>query len=199
VSAYSTLGWFADPLTSALLRRNGANLAELIFHELAHQAVYIKNDSRFNEAFATVVGEQGALLWLEQTGQTQALARYRQQHEVYDDFLSLIRQTRNNLQTVYQSAISDEQKRQQKAQVFATMKHDYERLKNEQWGGVAWYGRWFERPLNNARFVSIATYRDLVPAFEALFERCDRDFEKFYQRVERIGQTDDKRLDVTCD
>ena len=199
VSAYSTLGWFADPLTSALLRRNGANLAELIFHELAHQEVFIKNDSRFNEAFATVVGEQGAFLWLEQTGQTEALARYRKQHLVYDDFLSLLRQTRNKLEAVYQSPISDEQKRLQKAQVFEGMQQNYETLKSEQWDGVAWYSRWFERPLNNARFVSMATYRDLVPAFEALFERCDRDFQRFYQQVERIGKTDDKRLDVSCD
>lgn len=199
VSAYSTLGWFADPLTSALLRRNGANLAELIFHELAHQEVFIKNDSRFNEAFATVVGEQGAFLWLEQTGQTEALANYQQQHIVYADFLSLIRQTRKNLDELYQSQLSDEQKYQQKSAVFEEMKKKYTRLKNEQWGGVAWYEGWFSRPLNNARFVSIATYRDLVPAFETLFERCDRDFKRFYKRVERIGKTEDKRLDVSCD
>lgn len=199
VSAYSTLGWFADPLTSALLRRNGANLAELIFHELAHQEVFIKNDSRFNEAFATVVGEQGTFLWLEQTGQMEALANYKQQHIVYADFLSLIRQTRKKLEDTYQSTISDEQKREQKMAIFDEMKQRYEILKSEQWGGNAWYSSWFTRPLNNARFVSVATYRDLVPAFEGLFERCDRNFKRFYERVERISKTEDKQLDVNCD
>jgi len=199
VSAYSTLGWFADPLTSALLRRNGANLAELIFHELAHQEVFIKNDSRFNEAFASVVGEQGVFLWLEQTQQLEALAAYERQHEVYADFLALVKGTRQRLLDNYQSALSDEQKLIQKAAIFSDMKERYEILKSEKWDGKAWYEGWFSRPLNNARFVSIATYRDLVPAFETLFERCGRDFKRFYARVERIGKTQDKDLDVSCD
>lgn len=198
ISAYSTLGWFADPLTSALLRRNGANLAELIFHELAHQTVFIKNDSRFNEAFATVVGEQGALYWLEQTQQYDVLAQYQRQQAVYDEFLSLLRQTRQQLQDNYQSAAADEQKLQKKADIFIQMKINYEQLKKERWNGEPWYQSWFDRPLNNSRFVSMATYRDLVPAFEALFERCDRDFRRFYQRVEAISRTKDKQLNVNC-
>lgn len=198
VSAYSTLGWFADPLTSALLRRNGANLAELIFHELAHQELFIKNDSRFNEAFATVVGEQGVLRWLSETERYDDLARYQKQLEVYGDFLNLIRQTRQQLEENYQTNINDEQKLVNKELIFSEMKVNYEKLKNEKWGGEAWYQGWFNRPLNNARFVSIATYRDLVPVFETLFERCDKDFKRFYQRVKEISKTEEKQLDVSC-
>lgn len=198
VPAYSTLGWFADPLTSALLRRNNANLAELIFHELAHQKLFIKDDSRFNEAFASVVGEQGARVWLEQTQQWEALEKYEQQYSVYADFLALIRDTRRQLDAIYRSDLNDDDKRHQKAETFAQMQRNYEALKNEQWGGVAWFSGWFKRPLNNARFVSIATYRDLVPAFEALFERCGRDFRMFYERVDLIAKTADKNLDVAC-
>ena len=197
-SAYSTLGWFSDPILSSMLRRGDASLAELIFHELAHQKLYVKGDSRFNEAFASTVGEQGAIVWLKSTGQDNLLVRYRKQLAVYDDFLDLLNSTKASLVTMYSSSISDEEKRQQKRKLFENMKAEYRLLKNTQWNGHGWYDRWFERPLNNARLVAVATYRDLVPDFVELFDRCEQDFIRFYATVSAIAERDDKSLNSRC-
>jgi predicted aminopeptidase len=76
VSAYSTLGWFDDPLLSSMLARSDAAIAGLVFHELAHQRVYIKNDTRFNESFATAVEQIGLRQWAAGQGSNQALENY---------------------------------------------------------------------------------------------------------------------------
>ncbi|MGH1487133.1 MAG: aminopeptidase [Cellvibrionaceae bacterium] len=197
-TAYSTLGWFADPLTSAMLRRSDASLAELMFHELAHQQFYIKNDSRFNEAFASAVGEQGAMVWMNTTGQQELLSEYLLRLSVRDDFLVLINETKVSLKALYESDLDIDGKSVGKEKIFSDMKLAYEELKKNKWNNKGWYDRWFSYPVNNARLVAIATYRDLVPSFIALFERCDKKFDRFYQRVEAISKTQDKDLHVDC-
>lgn len=197
-TAYSTLGWFADPLTSAMFRRGDAALAELIFHELAHQQLYVKNDSRFNEAFASTVGEQGAITWLTMTGQQDLLKRYLRELKVREDFLQLLQNTKSQLQQVYQSDKSLPEKRKLKQQLFVQLQQQYQQLKADKWNNHGWYDGWFKQPLNNARFVAIATYRDLVPSFVQLFERCGGDFSRFYRAVAVQAKTDDKNLNVAC-
>lgn len=196
--AYSTLGWFADPLTSAMLRRSDASLAELIFHELAHQQLYIKGDSRFNEAFASAVGEQGAIKWLMSTNQDEKLLRYQKSLSVQDDFLQLINAAKADLRLLYASDLLDKEKRIKKQAIFDRMKTDYQRLKVTKWNGEGWYGRWFSRPINNARLASISTYRDLVPEFVQLFNDCEQDFSRFYRKVADIGATEERRLTNDC-
>lgn len=198
-TAYSTLGWFADPLTSAMLRRSDAALAELIFHELAHQQLYIKDNSRFNEAFATTVGEEGAIVWLQTTGQTENLADYRQLLQVQDDFLALVNKAKKELNSIYASEGDVNAKRKQKAQVFQEMKAAHQRLIVEKWNNRHWYKRWFSEPINNAKLVAIATYQDLVPEFVALYERCGKDFGRFYRQVEQIGHGADQNINVDCE
>ncbi len=182
VSAYSTLGWFDDPLTSAMLRYDDAFLVEILFHELAHQQLYVNGNSKFNEAFATVVGEQGAVLWLQHQ-QPDLLKKYQQRLQVRYDFFLLIQDVKEKLKPIYSSSLSASTKRQQKAQALLLLEQDYVALKQEQWQGIGWYDGWFKEPVNNARLASIATYRELVPAFERLFELCSRDYERFYAAV----------------
>ena len=181
-TAYSTLGWFNDPLIPPMMQSGEAFLAQIMFHELAHQQLYVKGNSSFNEAFATVVGEQGALLWLQEHAPDRE-ASYRELMQVKNDFSALIKQTKERLDTVYKSESTDEEKRQQKQAVFTQLRGDYEILKAEKWGGKKYYRRWIEEPLNNAKLASFATYRDLVPAFEELFDKCGRDYAKFYAVV----------------
>ena len=181
-TAYSTLGWFNDPLIPPMMRSGDIYLAQIMFHELAHQQLYVNGNSAFNEAFATVVGEQGTLLWIQEN-EPEKEANYRQIMQVRNDFTGLIKQTKERLDPVYQAESSDKQKRQQKQAVFDQLRSDYETLKAEKWDGKKYYRSWIEEPLNNAKLASFATYRDLVPAFEALFDQCGRDYAKFYAVV----------------
>lgn len=198
VTAYSTLGFFDDPLTSAMLDRGDAALAELIFHELSHQKIYIKNNTRFNEAFATVVGEQGAILWLQKTQRNNLLKDYKERLLVQADFIGLVSDTKNKLEILYKSSLSDNLKRQKKQLIFELMRRDYEKLKAIKWKGKAWYKHWFAKPLNNARLVSVATYYDLVPSFVKLFEACDKDFSRFYEQVVVSSKTKNKIINSIC-
>jgi predicted aminopeptidase len=198
VTAYSTLGFFDDPLTSAMLDRGDAALAELIFHELSHQKIYIKNNTRFNEAFATVVGEQGAILWLKKTQRNNLLKDYKERLLVQADFVGLVSDTKNKLEILYKSSLSDDIKRQKKQLIFELMKREYEEIKVIKWKGKAWYRHWFAKPLNNARLVSVATYYDLVPSFVKLFEACDKDFLRFYEQVAYISKTKNKIINSIC-
>ncbi len=199
VGAYSTLGFFADPLTSTMLKRDEASLAELIFHELSHQKLYIKNNTRFNEAFATVVGEQGAILWMKNNNKEELLNNYKQRLSVQMDFIGLVNNTKEKLKILYKTTLPDDIKREKKLLIFKEMKEEYKDIRDNKWGGRAWYGRWFSAPLNNAHLVSIATYHDLVPNFEALFERCDRDFARFYQQVKVNSKTKGNIILSQCD
>ena len=199
VGAYSTLGYFADPLTSAMLDRDDASLAELIFHELSHQKIYIKNNTRFNEAFATVVGVQGAIVWLQKTNRESLLKHYKERLSVQADFIGLVENTKNKLKKLYKSSFSDDVKRTKKQLIFEVMKHDYEHLMTSKWNGKAWYKHWFNTPLNNARLVSIATYYDLVPSFIKLFEACDQDFVRFYEQVQARSKAKEKTINSSCE
>lgn len=193
-TAYSTLGWFADPLTSAMFKRGEASLAELVFHELAHQQLYVNGDSRFNEAFASAVGEQGAIRWLQMTNRNTLLEKYRQSLGIRDDFIDLINDTKIKLQTIYESEQTPDQMREQKKAVFDGMRRAHQKLIKEKWNGKKWYSRWFSQPINNARLVAISTYRDLVPEFIGLFQRCEQDFTRFYKAVEITAFTAERKI-----
>jgi len=182
VAAYSTLGWFNDPLIPSMMRRGDVALAEIMFHELAHQELYVKGNSAFNEAFATVVGEHGALRWLREF-HPEKVAAYQERMQVRGDFSALIKTTKQSLKALYATTLSPADMREQKQAVINQLKHSYEELKDQRWSGKAWYGAWFKRPVNNARMAAFATYRDLVPKFEALLQHCEHDFARFYATV----------------
>lgn len=197
-TAYSTLGWFDDPLTSAMFKRGDASLAELIFHELAHQQLYVNGDSRFNEAFASAVGEQGAVRWLQMSNRDNLLSEYKQRLLVRNDFIELINNAKLELKSIYSSDKTAAEKRREKSKVFDNMKKQHRALIKDKWNGRTWYTRWFSQPINNARLVAISTYRDLVPDFVRLFEQCDKDFSRFYKRVEEVSKVEGRDLGVDC-
>lgn len=185
VPAYSTLGWFNDPVLSTFVEYPEAELARLIFHELAHQVAYSPDDSRFNEAFAVAVEEYGVERWIAVHGDEKLQASYRAQMARKSDFLALLLKTRKALEANYASAAGDKQKLARKAEIFQAMQDDYQVLK-QQWGGYAGYDRWFAEPLSNAHLALIATYHDLVPGFRALLKR-EKDLGKFYVAVRTLS------------
>ncbi len=203
VRAYSTLGWFDDPLLSSMLDQGSVATAEVIFHELAHQIIYAKNDTVFNEAFASTVGELGVRQWLADL-HPERLAEYEAALTRRDQFLDLLRGTSDALRALYASDATDDDKRASKRRILAKLKEDYARLKAG-WGGFDGYDRWFETPVNNARLISVAVYRDRVPDFMRWFNACGRDYRRFYAAVKRMGKMPQaKRHEVltgpaTCD
>ena len=185
VSAYSTLGWFNDPLISTFINYPDAELARLIFHELAHQVVYVAGDSQFNESFASAVEEAGVERWLARFGNPAMRANYVKYSARKQEFLQLLLGCRRALERNYASHASVAVKRAEKARLFARLQDDYAVLK-QSWGGYAGYDRFFAEPLSNAHLAAIATYNDFVPAFRALLER-ERSFGGFYAAVRRIA------------
>ena len=185
VTAYSTLGWFNDPLISTFINYPDAELARLIFHELAHQVVYVAGDSQFNESFASAVEEAGVERWLERFGNPAMRENYLKYTARKQEFLQLLLGCRRALEKNYASRASDQEKRATKARLFRQLQDDYEVLK-QSWGGYAGYDRFFAEPLSNAHLAAIATYNDFVPAFRALLAR-EHSFGGFYAAVRRMA------------
>ena len=191
VPAYSTLGvlpfdWLADPLLSTFINYPEGELARLIFHELAHQIAYAKGDTVFNESFATAVERIGGERWLATHASAQARADHERQEARRNDFRELTFRYRAALDALYRSQAPDADKRLRKSALFAAMRADYARLKQERWGGFSGYDDWFARA-NNASLGVLAAYNEQVPAFMRLFDRVGGDFGRFYAEVRRLA------------
>jgi predicted aminopeptidase len=189
VEAYSTLGWFRDPVLNTFIGRDEAGLADLIFHELAHQRFFVRGDTAFNEAFAVAVAREGVRRWLAAKGDPAALARWETAERCDEEFVGLVRDTRRELELLYQrnEALPDGQLRRHKAEILAGFERraaDWRTSSNCDGD----YSKWFDKPVNNARLNTIATYYDLVPGFERLLAACDGDLERFYREVERLSR-----------
>jgi predicted aminopeptidase len=186
VETYSTLGWFHDPVLNTFITEPDAELAEILFHELAHQRIFISGDTDFNEAFATAVGEEGIRRWLQRD--PASYAKFRKDREQEADFVALVLETRDQLETIYDDPrLSDKAKMDRKAQIFTEMRHKHEELKAK-WGGKSQYDRWFAAEINNAKLNTISAYYTLVPAFRALLQSNGGDLEKFYSAVQKLGK-----------
>jgi predicted aminopeptidase len=183
VTAYSTLGWFNDPLISTFINYPDAELARLIFHELSHQVVYVPGDSQFNESFASAVEEAGVELWLERFGNPAMRENFVRYTVRKQEFLQLLLACRALEMNYVKGA--DAEKRATKARLFQKLQRDYRQLK-ESWGGYAGYDRFFAEPLSNAHLAAVGTYNDFVPGFRALLAR-ERSFGGFYAAVRRIA------------
>ena len=187
ITAYSTLGWSSDPLLSTMMGQDDTYLASLVFHELAHQRVYVKGDSAFNEAFAVAVETTGVRKFLRASGDTVGLERYEADNRRSTEFLALVAKTRGELGRVYAGSGSVAQKRAAKAQAIERLRVRYRKLREQRWGGYAGYDGWFASPINNAKIAATSVYNDRVPAFMRLFELCSGDYPRFYNAVRRIG------------
>jgi predicted aminopeptidase len=194
VPAYSTLGWMnwagGDPLLNTFVNYPDAELARLIFHELAHQVVYVSDDTRFNESFATAVERLGLRRWLD----LHANPLLRAQHQTLDQrrtqFRALTRATRQRLAAVYTQKMPPAQSEKDihaiKSKIMQEFRSDYTRLK-VQWGGYSGLDAWVAQA-NNASLGAQAAYDDLVPGFEALFEKHGRDWPQFYDAVRQLAK-----------
>jgi predicted aminopeptidase len=200
VDAYSTLGWFKDPVLNTFIDESDRQLAGLIFHELTHQRLFIAGDTEFNEALATAVSEEGVRRWLTEKNDSAGLEKYRVQLHRKKQFVDLISDTREQLEKIYgddESAKDDSpeiiaQKRREKQKVIEQLRANYVKLKAE-WGGYSGYDEWFDGPLNNAKLNTVATYYDLVPAFHELIARNNGNLEKFFAQMKKLSHVSKKK------
>lgn len=187
VPAYSMLGYFPDPVLNTFIGYPTPHLARLIFHELAHQVVYVRDDSVFNESFAVTVEQEGMRRWLDRYGSEQDRTTSVLVAQRRTQFVNLIEIYRGRLGALYRTSLAPEEMRQQKAMLFVQLDGDYRNLK-ESWGGFAGFDRWFEGKPNNALLASIAIYTRKVPAFQALLAREGGDLERFYTAVKALAR-----------
>jgi predicted aminopeptidase len=196
VAAYSTLGHFKDPVLSTMLGWSDAQLAATLFHELAHQVVYVPGDSEFNEAFATVVEEAGIERWLAKQGRPEELAAWRVQRKRAAEFIGLLLRTREQLKELYASGLPPDRMRDLKQYRYGQLKLDYEALKRS-WGGYSGYDWWFGRTLNNAHLVSAATYYGCLPELQRRLAEVGGDLPRFYDIARDLAKLDRSTRAVT--
>ena len=180
VLAYSTLGWFDDPLLSTFIRYPDAQVARLVFHELAHQLVYAKGDTTFNESFAVTVEDEGVRRWLEAQGRTADLADFRAAQARKRELAARIKETRERLRAIYATKLTPEQMAERK-------KEEFDRLR-------ALYPTFVPAEPNNAFLVSIALYNEYLPAFERLLAESGS-LDAFYTRVRQLAHESRRERD----
>jgi predicted aminopeptidase len=184
VEAYSTLGWFDDPILSSMSGWGDERLSTLIFHELAHQRFYVKDDTEFNESYANFVEQEGTRQWRTAQGlppESKSQARQREQ------FIQLVLDTRERLKTLYALPLPAAEMRPRKAAEFERLRRDYRQMRDSQWGGDKRYDAWVNAPLNNARLLPFGLYDQWVPAFSAVFKQVNGDWPAFFSAVEKLG------------
>lgn len=187
VPAYSTLGWFDDPLLNTFITRSEAELAGLLFHELAHQKLYVSGDAAFNESFATLVELEGVKRWFQQSGKAKEATAYMEKIKHREEFSALVLKHRARLKEIYASNQNDAGKRTAKTRVFEELRGDYASLKAK-WNGYAAFDQWFAQDLNNAHLAAIGLYSQYVVAFQKLLGQQGGDLADFYRAVENTAQ-----------
>lgn len=198
VPAYSTLGYFSDPVLNTFLKSGSLEVARLIFHELAHQILYVEGDTVFNESFATTVENEGLRRWLAHRSSPVGGRSLIVQHERKVSFVELITSYRTTLQEIYASDLSTTGKRQAKSETMSEIKEAYLNQQKDR-NSPPVYSQWLETGLNNAKLASLALYTQLVPAFEALLETEGHNLPQFYRRVAALGDLpyDERKTELT--
>ena len=198
VRAYSTLGWFDDPVLNTMLVADDLELMGTILHEQAHRVVFAVDDTAFNESFAVFVEREGVRRYLLADGGgdggdangngESALGRYRDRQADRRRYRAILERGRGRLEALYESALPEPDLRSEKARLFEGMRQDYEIEKNS--FIIIRYDRWFAQELNNAHLVSIRQYESRVAAFERLFQQNGEDFGKFYEAARELAELD---------
>ena len=213
VEAFSTLGWFADPLLNTFIHRSEAELAEVIFHELAHQKLFLSGDTDFNEAFATAVAEEGVRRWYQHKADGPGCQQFEDDARKNQQFVALIFKTRERLRALYGEGQGVEAikpprldaaaaiVRREKARIIEESRGEYQALRAS-WGGYSGYDAWFAGPLNNAQLNTVALYYQLVPGFQTILRAQHGDLDVFYKLVRdlrRLGKDErHRRLQSFC-
>lgn len=187
IGAYSTLGWFDDPILSTM-RGADEELAGTIFHELAHQVEFVAGDTAFNESFATFVEQEGLRRYLKEQPELSQAAERRQQLRAA--VVALILRSRERLEAIYASSAPDGEKRHRKGLEFERLRQQYADLRAG-WGDDRSWDGWFAGDLNNARLLPFGLYSRWVPAFAALFREQQGDWPAFYRAVGELAELDE--------
>jgi len=186
VPAYSTLGRFADPVLNTMLGYGDSELAAIVFHELAHQVVYVPGDTEFNEAFAVAVEQAGLERWLAVRRREAQLERLRERRARQLEYVSLFVRRRAELGRLYATKLPPEKMRERKREIFAALEADIRALEARH-GVSSPYGAWVEAGLNNAHLASVATYYECVPGFERLLAEHGGDLRRFYDAARALA------------
>ena len=187
VRAYSTLGWFDDPVLNTFINSGDLNLISTILHEQAHTLMFVKGDTAFNESFSTFVEEEGVRRFLEQEPSGAArLTRYHAINEERRRFRELVIRGRERLERLYASGLAQAKLAAEKPRLFLMLKEDYQRERNS--FKIVSYDGWFNRKLNNAHLVGMQHYRSWVKAFRVLFDQHGGDFARFYEAVRELAE-----------
>ncbi len=197
--AYSTLGWFEDPLLDTMLQYSAATLAGIMFHELAHQRLYVKSDTGFSEAFAAFVEETGVALWLSETGRTADLDEWKNKTRAAVQFNHLIKKSRQQLEVVYASKQPDEAKRQQKKRIFDALGTQYQALVETDWKGIDYFASWMAGDLNNAHLALMDSYEGGICAFAELYDEAGQNPEQFYTMADEKAALGKERRQAWLD
>lgn len=187
VRAYSTLGWSNDPILNTFISYSEIELAQLIFHELAHQVVYVPGNSVFNESFATAVEQEGVRRWFAYNGSPLEQAALNSKQEMKMIFTDMILNHRKRLNQLYASNKSVTEKRAEKARIFDELREEFSQLKAVR-AEFSHYDLWFSKVLNNARLATVSVYTQLLPAFQTLLAQQNGDMKRFYQVVKEISK-----------
>lgn len=185
VTAYSTLGWFDDPVINTMLQYDITFLAKVIFHELAHQLIYFTDDTEFNEAFADTVAEYGVRHWLIDENLNNKAEDFEQSLKREKEFNQLVLKYKLELENLYQTPQGKNKLLLKKQTIFQDMKSDYEKLRIS-WNGPDDYKTWFNSGLNNAKLALVLTYKDLVPDFFEILNNENYDLKQFYQAISQL-------------
>jgi predicted aminopeptidase len=198
VDAYSTLGWFKDPVLNTFIEDSDRRLASLIFHELTHQRLFIPGDTEFNEALATAVAEEGLRRWLLEKNDPVALEKCAAELKHKKQFVDLIREARQKLDTIYERSpvTSQANLREQKEAILNQLHADYAELKKE-WNGYSGYDDWFAGPLNNAQLNTVSTYYDLVPVFRKMIDDDGGDLNRFFEEAKKFARLSKEKRHLT--
>ncbi len=191
IPAYSTLGWFDDPLLSTFIRYPESELARLVFHELAHHVVYVKGDTVFNESFAVSVERTGVRRWLAVHKHEGDYAPFILARERQRDFVALIESAKLRMDKIYDSGLADGPMREAKRAGFDELRREYEALK-KRWGGYSGYDRIMGASPGNALLASITAYSKFVPGFENMIEAVNGDMPRFYAAVKELAKLPQK-------
>ena len=184
VDAYSTLGWFHDPVLNTFVGYPEIDLAETIFHELTHRKVFRNGDTVFNESLATVVAEEGVKRWLRHEGRLAELRKYEGLLVRRREFYQEIDRCRWRLESLYASSQPASVKRREKAAVLSRLRDQFRELRRR-WGGHG-LEDWLKEDIHNGHIVSLKIYADKMPAFQSLLAECDGDLDVFFKKAERL-------------
>jgi predicted aminopeptidase len=186
VPAFSTLGYFDDPILSSFVRWPETDVARLIFHELAHQLLYVPGDTEFNESYAVTVESAGLQRWLAHEHKPELWTQFERSERTRAEFDALVRKTHTRLAAIYVSSATEAEKQTLKLGAFSDLRRAYDLARSRD-PGFAGYEQWFSQHLNNAKLAAVAFYTDRVPAFRAILHEEDGDLLRFYARVRQLG------------